>query len=213
MTAKGLLVMDVDSTLIDEEVIDLLGAKAGLGEEISEITAAAMRGELDFRGALVERVALLGGLSTTIFDEVYKEVHLTRGARELVDIVHEKGWKVGVVSGGFHEIVDKLAEELKLDYVFANRLAVENGRLMGQTHGEIVDKQAKLNKVRQWAAENELSLADVVALGDGANDIPLLQAVGTGIAFCAKPAVRAAVSHQIDERNLLKTLDFVEKMG
>ena len=211
MAAKGLLVMDVDSTLIEEEVIDLLGEKAGLGEKISEITEAAMSGELDFKEALKERVDLLSGLPTTIFDEIYKEIHLTNGAAGLIETLHGRGWKVGVVSGGFHEIVDKLAVDLKLDYVFANRLAVQEGYLTGETYGTIVDKSFKLERLKQWAKENKLDLSEVVAVGDGANDIPMLNAAGLGIAFCAKPAVKAAVAYHIDKRNLLMVLELLEK--
>ena len=211
MTVKGLLVMDVDSTLIEEEVIDLLGEKEGLGEKISEITEAAMSGELDFKEALKERVALLSGLRTTIFDEIYKEIHLTNGATGLIETLHGRGWKVGVVSGGFHEIVDKLAVDLKLDYVFANRLAVQEGYLTGETYGTIVDKSFKLERLKQWAKENKLDLSEVVAVGDGANDIPMLNAAGLGIAFCAKPAVKAAVAYHIDKRNLLMVLELLEK--
>ena len=211
MTVKGLLVMDVDSTLIEEEVIDLLGEKAGLGEKISEITEAAMSGELDFKEALKERVALLSGLRTTIFDEIYKEIHLTNGATGLIETLHGRGWKVGVVSGGFHEIVDKLAVDLKLDYVFANRLAVQEGYLTGETYGTIVDKSFKLERLKQWAKENKLDLSEVVAVGDGANDIPMLNAAGLRIAFCAKPAVKAAVAYHIDKRNLLMVLELLEK--
>lgn len=211
MTVKGLLVVDVDSTLIEEEVIDLLGEKAGLGEKISEITEAAMSGELDFKEALKERVDLLSGLPTTIFDEIYKEIHLTNGATGLIETLHGRGWKVGVVSGGFHEIVDKLAVDLKLDYVFANRLAVQEGYLTGETYGTIVDKSFKLERLKQWAKENKLDLSEVVAVGDGANDIPMLNAAGLGIAFCAKPAVKAAVAYHIDKRNLLMVLELLEK--
>ena len=211
MTVKGLLVMDVDSTLIEEEVIDLLGEKAGLGEKISEITEAAMSGELDFKEALKERVALLSGLRTKIFDEIYKEIHLTNGATGLIETLHGRGWKVGVVSGGFHEIVDKLAVDLKPDYVFANRLAVQEGYLTGETYGTIVDKSFKLERLKQWAKENKLDLSEVVAVGDGANDIPMLNAAGLGIAFCAKPAVKAAVAYHIDKRNLLMVLELLEK--
>ncbi|BDE08821.1 phosphoserine phosphatase [Lactococcus cremoris] len=211
MTVKGLLVMDVDSTLIEEEVIDLLGEKAGLGEKISEITEAAMSGELDFKEALKERVDLLSGLPTTIFDEIYKEIHLTNGAAGLIETLHGRGWKVGVVSGGFHEIVDKLAVDLKLDYVFANRLAVQEGYLTGETYGTIVDKSFKLERLKQWAKENKLDLSEVVAVGDGANDIPMLNAAGLGIAFWAKPAVKAAVAYHIDKRNLLMVLELLEK--
>ena len=211
MTVKGLLVVDVDSTLIEEEVIDLLGEKAGLGEKISEITEAAMSGEVDVKEALKERVDLLSGLPTTIFDEIYKEIHLTNGAAGLIETLHGRGWKVGVVSGGFHEIVDKLAVDLKLDYVFANRLAVQEGYLTGETYGTIVDKSFKLERLKQWAKENKLDLSEVVAVGDGANDIPMLNAAGLGIAFCAKPAVKAAVAYHIDKRNLLMVLELLEK--
>ena len=188
-----------------------LGEKAGLGEKISEITEAAMSGELDFKEALKERVDLLSGLPTTIFDEIYKEIHLTNGAAGLIETLHGRGWKVGVVSGGFHEIVDKLAVDLKLDYVFANRLAVQEGYLTGETYGTIVDKSFKLERLKQWAKENKLDLSEVVAVGDGANDIPMLNAAGLGIAFCAKPAVKAAVAYHIDKRNLLMVLELLEK--
>lgn len=211
MTVKGLLVMDVDSTLIEEEVIDLLGEKAGVGEKISEITEAAMRGEIDFKESLKERVALLSGLSTTIYDDVYKEIHLTKGATGLIETLHAKDWKVGLVSGGFHEIVDNIAKDLKIDYVFANRLTVENSHLTGKTHGTIVDKDFKVDRLKQWAKENKLNLSEVVAVGDGANDIPMLNAAGLGIAFCAKPAVKAAVAYHIDKRNLLMVLELLEK--
>lgn len=158
-----------------------------------------------------ERVDLLSGLPTTIFDEIYKEIHLTNGAAGLIETLHGRGWKVGVVSGGFHEIVDKLAVDLKLDYVFANRLAVQEGYLTGETYGTIVDKSFKLERLKQWAKENKLDLSEVVAVGDGANDIPMLNAAGLGIAFCAKPAVKAAVAYHIDKRNLLMVLELLEK--
>ncbi|GAA3258564.1 Phosphoserine phosphatase [Lactococcus lactis subsp. lactis] len=213
MAVKGLLVMDVDSTLIEEEVIDLLGEKADVGDKISEITAAAMSGEIDFKESLRERVALLSGLPTTIFDDVYKEIHLTKGATGLIETLHAKGWKVGLVSGGFHEIVDKIARDLKIDYVFANRLSVENGHLTGKTHGTVVDKDFKVDRLKQWANENKLNLSEVIAVGDGANDIPMLNTAGIGIAFCAKTAVKAAVCYHIDKRNLLTVLEFVDKLA
>ena len=138
LSAPGLLVMDVDSTLIDEEVIDELGVAAGVGEQIASVTARAMNGELDFREALRARVALLKGLPTTIFDEVYHRVHFTHGALELIDTLHAHDWKVGVVSGGFHEVVDRLAADAHLDYWIANRLEAADGRLTGHVLGDIV---------------------------------------------------------------------------
>ena len=145
LSAPGLLVMDVDSTLIDEEVIDELGVAAGVGEQIASVTARAMNGELDFREALRARVALLKGLPTTIFDEVYHRVHFTHGALELIDTLHAHDWKVGVVSGGFHEVVDRLAADAHLDYWIANRLEAADGRLTGHVLGDIVTFSVNLN--------------------------------------------------------------------
>lgn len=206
-----LLVMDVDSTLIDEEVIDLIGEKAGVGKEIAAITEQAMQGKLDFQQSLTARVKLLSNLTSDIFDEVYQEIHLTNGARELIDEAHNRGWKVGVVSGGFHEIVDKIAADVKLDFVLANHFELSNGKLTGKTSGQIVDSSVKLDTIKKWAAELNLDLTDVIAIGDGANDIPMLQAAGIGIAFCAKPIVREQVKHHINERDLRKVLEIVDR--
>lgn len=209
----GLLVMDVDSTLIDEEVIDELGEAAGVGERISAVTARAMNGELDFAQALDARVALLEGLPTSIFDDVYRRLHFTNGALQLIDELHRHGWKVGVVSGGFHEIVDRLAEAAGLDYRIANRLEVDDAShtLTGRVAGPIVTKDVKLRAMRRWAADNGVDAAQTVAVGDGANDLPMIDAAGLGIAFCAKPAVRAAAPHTIDERDLTRVLDYLRR--
>lgn len=208
----GLLVMDVDSTLIDEEVIDELGEEAGVGDEIAAITARAMNGELDFRHALDERVALLRGMPAQIFDHVYERLHFTNGAHELIDTLHAHGWKVGVVSGGFHEIVDRLAVDAHLDYHIANRLSVDarSGMLTGEVVGDVVTKEVKLSRLRSWAQENDIARIQTVAVGDGANDLPMIGAAGLGIAFCAKPTVRTAAPHTIDERDLRKVLDFLQ---
>ena len=143
LSKPGLLVMDVDSTLIDEEVIDELGVVAGCGEEIAGVTARAMRGELEFCDALRARVALLEGLPISVFDTVHDKLHFTKGALELIDTLHEHGWKIGVVSGGFHEVVDMLAAEGHIDYWIANRLEVADGCLTGKVLGEIVSKTVK----------------------------------------------------------------------
>ncbi|OFI46383.1 phosphoserine phosphatase SerB [Floricoccus penangensis] len=206
----GLLVMDVDSTLIQEEVIDLLGEEAGIGEQVAQITEKAMRGEIDFEGALRERVSLLNGLPTTVFDKVLARVHFTPGAEKLIHDLKEKGFKIGVVSGGFHEIVDILAEQVGLDYVQANRLEVENGILTGQVVGEIVTKDVKKNNLLKWAKENGLGIENTVAMGDGANDLPMIEAAGVGIAFNAKPIVREQASYQINEPDLYKAMDIIE---
>ena len=209
-TVKGLLVMDVDSTLIMEEGIDLLGEEAGVGAQVAAITERAMRGELDFEAALRERVALLKGLPEDIFTRIAERIHFTPGAEELVDELHKRGYKVGLVSGGFHETVDRLAEQLGIDYVKANRLEIEQGLLTGQVLGEIVTKDTKLAMLKAWAAENMLELNQTIAMGDGANDLPMIQAAGIGIAFMAKPIVREQAPYQIQECNLYRVIDLLD---
>ena len=206
---KGLLVMDVDSTLVQEEVIDLLGEEAGVGQEVAEITERAMRGELDFRQALNERVATLKGLPESIFDKVYARIHF----KELVDELHARGFKVGLVSGGFHETVDRLAAEAGIDYVKANHLEVVDGVLTGKVYGEIVTKDVKVAKLKDWAAENGLKLSQTIAMGDGANDLPMIKTAGIGIAFCAKPIVRAQAPYQITEPDLYKVIEILDEVG
>ena len=209
-TVKGLLVMDVDSTLIMEEGIDLLGEEAGVGAQVAAITERAMRGELDFEAALRERVALLKGLPEDIFTRIAEKIHFTPGAEELVDELHKRGYKVGLVSGGFHETVDRLAEQLGIDYVKANRLEIQQGLLTGRVLGEIVTKDTKLAMLKAWAAENNLELNQTIAMGDGANDLPMIQAAGMGIAFMAKPIVREQAPYQIQERNLYRVIDLLD---
>ena len=209
-TVKGLLVMDVDSTLIMEEGIDLLGEEAGVGAQVAAITERAMRGELDFEAALRERVGLLKGLPEDIFTQIAEKIHFTPGAEELVDELHKRGYKVGLVSGGFHETVDRLAEQLGIDYVKANRLEIQQGLLTGRVLGEIVTKDTKLAMLKAWAAENMLELNQTIAMGDGANDLPMIQAAGIGIAFMAKPIVREQAPYQIQECNLYRVIDLLD---
>ncbi|CYU77838.1 TPA: phosphoserine phosphatase SerB [Streptococcus suis] len=206
----GLLVMDVDSTLILEEGIDLLGEEAGLGAQVAVITERAMRGELDFEEALRERVALLKGLPVSVFDRIIKKIHFTPGVVELVSELKMRGYKVAVVSGGFHETVDRLAAQLELDYVRANRLEVVDGVLTGQVLGEIVTKDTKKACLEEWAAENGLSLSQTIAMGDGANDLPMIQRAGIGVAFCAKPIVQEQAPYQINEKNLYKLIEILD---
>ena len=207
---KGLLVMDVDSTLIMEEGIDLLGEEAGVGAQVAAITERAMRGELDFEAALLERVTLLKGLPEDIFARIAERIHFTPGAEDLVKELHKRGYKVGLVSGGFHETVDRLAEQLGIDYVKANRLEIQQGLLTGQVLGEIVTKDTKLAMLKAWAAENKLELNQTIAMGDGANDLPMIQAAGIGIAFMAKPIVREQAPYQIQECNLYRVIDLLD---
>ncbi|MGO5362529.1 phosphoserine phosphatase SerB [Collinsella bouchesdurhonensis] len=204
-----LIVMDIDSTLINEEVIDLLGEEAGVGEQVAAITERAMRGEIDFKQALEERVGLLAGLGQEVFDRTFERVTFTPGALELVRAAHERGWKVGVVSGGFHEVADRIVETAGIDYCLANRLEVVDGKLTGKLAAEIVTRERKLDALRSWAQELGLPLSQTVAMGDGANDIPMIQAAGTGIAFCAKPKTREAAPFAINERNLMLAMDII----
>ncbi|MBW3087136.1 phosphoserine phosphatase SerB [Bifidobacterium sp. 82T24] len=208
--AVRLIVMDVDSTLIDEEVIDMLGEEAGIGERVAAITERAMRGELDFKAALRERVALLKGMPATVLDTVYHRCHLTNGAAELVRTAHGRGWKVGVVSGGFHEIADRLADDAGIDFCTANGLEIVDGMLTGGLRGDIVTKETKLASLRRWAAQMGIPMTATVAIGDGANDIPMIQAAGIGIAFCAKPKTRDAAPYAIDDRDLMKAFDIID---
>lgn len=208
---KGLLVMDVDSTLIKEEVIDVLGQEAGLGQKVSEITERAMRGELDFEESLSERVALLKGLPESIFEQVSQTLHFNQGAKELIDELHRRGYKVGLVSGGFHQILDLLIKDLDIDYVKANHLEVSDGYLTGKTAGEVVTKETKRLMLEKWASENGLDLSQTIAMGDGANDLLMIKAAGIGIAFCAKPIVRQQAPYQITEPDLYQVIRILDK--
>ncbi|MFC7406911.1 phosphoserine phosphatase SerB [Georgenia alba] len=185
----GLVVSDVDSTLITAEVIELLAEHAGTRDQVAAVTERAMRGELDFAASLRERVATLAGLDAAVLSDVREAVELTAGARELVAAVHAAGGTFGVVSGGFAEIVEPLAAGLGVEHVVANRLEVSGGRLTGRTVGPVVDRDAKEHHLRRWAAADGVPLERVVAIGDGANDLAMLGAAGLGVAFCAKPVV------------------------
>ncbi len=187
---RRLVVMDVDSTLIQDEVIEMLAKHAGTETEVAEVTAAAMHGELDFTESLRARVATLAGLPVGVLDEVRAAIRLTPGARTLVRTLKRLGFTVAVVSGGFIEVVGPLAAELEIDRAHANRLEVRDGFLTGRLVGEIVDRQGKAEALRRFAAEERLSLSRTVAIGDGANDLDMLAAAGLGIAFNAKPIVR-----------------------
>ena len=207
---KGLCVMDVDGTLIAEEVIDLLGREAGCEEEISQITRQAMRGEMDFERSLRERVALLKGLPISVFDKVFKSIHLSQNAQEFISILQKNGILVGLVSGGFSPIVERLAKYLGISYFSANQLEVKDGYLTGQLVGEIVTAQVKKSTLEKWRTELELPKERTIAIGDGANDLLMLKSAGHGIAFCAKEVVKAEIACHVDKRDFLEVLPLID---
>lgn len=192
--------MDVDSTLITGEVVEMLAGHAGSRALVTQITERAMRGEIDFAQSLRERVATLAGLPVGVFADVLAEVELTPGAAELVAELQGRGWPVGLVSGGFVEVAQPLAARLGITRVRANRLEVRDGRLTGRLDGPVVDRAAKAATLTQWAAELGLPMTRTIAIGDGANDLDMLAAAATGIAFNAKPVVARAADVAVDGR-------------
>jgi phosphoserine phosphatase len=195
--AKKLVVMDVDSTLIQQEVIELLGARAGREGEIREITERAMKGELDFEASLRARVKLLAGLPESVLADVRSEIALTPGARTLVSTLKKLGHSVAVVSGGFTAVIEPLLRELEITHYRANTLEVKDGLLTGEVLGEIIDRAAKATALRDFAAIEGVTLEQTIAIGDGANDLDMIAAAGLGIAFNAKPAVKAAADSSL----------------
>lgn len=195
--ARKLVVMDVDSTLIQEEVIELLARKAGAGEEVKAITAAAMRGELDFAESLSARVKLLAGLPSSVIEEVRAEITLTPGAKTLIATLQKLGHSVAVVSGGFTNVIAPLIAELGVTHFRANTLSIENGKITGEVTGEIIDRAGKATALRDFAALEGVALEQTVAIGDGANDLDMIAIAGLGIAFNAKPAVKAAADSSV----------------
>ena len=190
--ALRLIVMDVDSTLIQGEVIDLLAVRAGCAAEVAKITAAAMHGELDFTASLRERVSLLAGLDFAVLDEVRAGLRLTAGARTLIGTLSGLGYKSGIVSGGFIQVIGPLAAELGIGYVAANELEISAGKLTGRLCGPVIDRAGKAAALRRFAADAGVPLSQAVAVGDGANDLDMIAAAGLGVAFNAKPVVRDA---------------------
>ena len=206
----GLLVMDADSTLIEQEVIELIAERAGTREQVAAVTARAMRGELDFADSLRERVATLRGVPESVFAQVLAEVRPTTGAVELIGALHARGCRVGVVSGGFEEVVVPLARRLGLDHVAANRLEVEGGVLTGRVLGRIVDRQEKVHCLRTWAEQDGVPMERTIAVGDGANDLGMLAAAGLGVAFCAKPVVVEQADAAVHVRDLRAVLRLIQ---
>lgn len=195
--AKKLVVMDVDSTLIQQEVIELLAAKAGREEQVRAITESAMRGDIDFAHSLVARVALLKGLSEDAISQVQNEILLTPGARTLVKTLHTLGHSVALVSGGFVEVIRPIVEDLGIKHYRANSLEISDGKLTGKISGAIVDRAAKAQALKEFAEIEGIHLDQTIAIGDGANDLDMIAIAGLGIAFNAKPAVKAAADSSV----------------
>lgn len=211
MTNRVLVVLDIDSTLINEEGLDLLAERAGsdIASAVSRITEQAMAGELDFAASLVKRVSLLEGQPVSLLDEVDQCLTLTEGAMALIDAVHLAGGVVGAVSGGFHELVDSLAHRIGLDHWLANRFEVVDGLLTGRVEGDIVDATAKATFLTHWADHYDIPQASTIAVGDGANDVAMFAAAGVSVSFCGKPVANEQATVCVDQRDLLRVLDYV----
>ena len=208
--ARGLCVLDVDGTLIEEEVIDLLGKEAECQEEVALLTAQAMRGELDFEASLKRRVSLLKGLSINVFDKIYHELHLSKNAVQFIKTLKESQIEVGLVSGGFTTIVERLAKDLGLSLFAANQLEIRDGHLTGNLVGPIISREVKKETLVSWADELEVPIDRTIAIGDGANDLAMLKRAGIGIGFCAKEIVKEEIPLQIEERDLTKVLKLID---
>ena len=207
-----LVVMDVDSTVIEQEVIEMLAAHAGVESDVKEITEAAMHGVLDFESSLRARVALLRGLPVSALDDVARDVQLTYGASELCETLHLAGHHVALVSGGFDVIVDRIAAELGVRYTLANRLEIVGGVLTGEIEGSVVDRAAKADALRNFAHELGIPMNRTIAVGDGANDIDMVEAAAIGVAFAAKPALQAVADVVLQDRDLRAVLPLVDRL-
>ena len=207
---KGLCVMDVDGTLILEEVIDLLGREAGREAEISQITSRAMRGELDFDSSLRKRVSFLEGLPVSVFEKVFNSIHLSPNAQKFIYILQKNGIQVGLVSGGFTPIVDRLAKSLGISYFSANKLEVKDGLLTGKVMGEIISPQVKKETLEKWREKLKLPQERTIAIGDGANDLLMLKSAGLGIAFCGKEVLKKEIPNHVDKRDFLEVLPLID---
>ena len=204
--SKRIVMLDMDSTLIEQEVINLLGQAAGKSSEIEAITDKAMAGDLDFKTALIERVSLLKGLDHNILSQVRDQLSLTKGAKKLVDELHQQGHKVGVVSGGFIEVIEPILKSLEIDFYRANKLKIQDGVLTGEIDGPLIDSHAKRMALEEFADQEQVQLEQTVAIGDGANDLEMIKAAGLGIAFNAKPKVAAAADTTISNQDLSTVL-------
>ena len=207
---KGLCVLDVDGTLIEEEVIDLLGKEAECENEVALLTAQAMRGELDFEESLRKRVSLLGGLSLDVFERLYSQIHLSKNAKQFIKFLQEQDIEVGLVSGGFTPVVERLAKDLGISLFAANQLEIRDGYLTGNLVSPIISREVKKETLVRWADELEVPIDRTIAIGDGANDLAMLKRAGIGIGFCAKAIVKEEIPLQIEERDFSRVLKLID---
>ena len=206
---KFLVVFDVESTLIAQEAIELLAAHSKSAELVKDITDRAMRGEIDFNQSLLERVATLRDLPESVLGEVSQGLKLTQGAKELVEAIHARGGKAAAVSGGFIQLLDPIRAALSLDFAAANTLGLANGTLTGEVVGPIVNRQAKADYLVEWANSEQLPLAKTIAVGDGANDLGMMEIAGLSVAFCAKPIVNQKADISLRERDLSQLIELL----
>ena len=204
-----LILFDVDSTLIKQEVIDLLADKSGHGREVQQITARAMRGEIDFAQALSTRVSLLEGLPESVFDEIISQISFAEGFDELFSYLRKNGFLVGAVSGGFHNVLDKLFAQLQLDFLKANVLEVVDGRLTGKVTAAPVDRMAKARALREFASLHKIELENTVAVGDGANDLDMIEIAGLGVSYMGKEILRQKADLHIEKAGLNSLIPYL----
>ena len=204
-----LILFDVDSTLIKQEVIDLLAEKSGHGREVQQITARAMKGEIDFSQALSKRVSLLEGLPESVFDEVLSQISFAEGFDELFSYLRKNGFLVGAVSGGFHNVLDKLFTQLQLDFLKANVLEVVDGRLTGKITSAPVDRMAKARALREFAALHNIELESTVAVGDGANDLDMIEIAGLGVSYMGKEILRQKADLHLEKAGLNALIQYL----
>ena len=207
---KYLLVLDVDSTMIEQEVIELLADRVGIRDQVKLLTDQAMAGEIDFREALLQRVELLKGLSAEVFQDILAEIKITKGVPELVSSIKQSNGMVGAISGGFTQVLEPLAHSLGLDFYIANNLEVIDGQITGKISGEIVDAEMKAKTLLLWAKQNGFEVADTVAIGDGANDVPMLKVSGFGVAFRPKDVLRPHADLIIEGNSLAPVIAELE---
>ena len=204
-----LILFDVDSTLIKQEVIDLLADKSGHGREVQQITAKAMKGEIDFAQALSKRVSLLEGLPDSVFDEVISQISFAEGSDELFSYLRKNSFLVGAVSGGFHNVLDKLFAQLQLDFLKANVLEVADGRLTGKITAAPVDRMAKAQALREFASLHNIELENTVAVGDGANDIDMIELAGLGVSYMGKEILKEKADLHLEKAGLNALIQYL----
>jgi phosphoserine phosphatase len=203
------VVFDVDSTLINDEAIELLAERAGKRQEVAEVTERAMRGELDFEDSLRQRVLTLKGLDESVLGEVSLQLSPTKGAKELIEAIHKSGGKAAAVSGGFIQLLAPVKQQLNFDLERANTLEVVAGKLTGQVIGKVIDRAAKAEALLEWANQLGVSQQKTIAVGDGANDLGMMEVAGLSVAFCAKPVVQQKAKIALNERDLSLLIQFL----